>query len=163
MPDVIPYFMVKPSVLVESHDAVPVVVELQCMSNGVDATPEQDENTTETFCGTYTNYKPEVWTITITVVQSFGTDGLWTLMRPLVGTLVDYTITPDSREPVSVDNPALIGVALVKAFSFVSGSVGEASEFDLVLAGQGIPTSSVTPAAAQAQAAPEPEPEPQPA
>ena len=155
MPEVIPYQMIKP--LVRLGDDV-TGVEMQCYSNNVAVEVEQDETTSETYCGTYTNYKPEVWTITLTVLQSFGADGLWTMVKPLVGTTVEFAILPDADQPVSVDNPIMTGTARVKAFPFLSGAVNETNEFDIELGVQGMPTWSITEPAGLAA-----EPEPQPA
>jgi hypothetical protein len=133
-------------------------VDIACGANAVTAEPEQDENTVETFCGTYTSYKPEVWTITITAVQSFGAVGtdLWSQVRPLCGTVVPFALLPDASRVVGPDNPEMRGNASVKGFPFLDGAVGEASEFDLELAVQGVPTFSTTVVGTE-----EGEPEPQ--
>lgn len=120
-------------------------IELDCSANEVHTNVEQDESTVETFCGTYTNYKAEVWDITIQGVQSFGTDGLWNVLRPLVGTIVPFELLPDTDAAVSASNPLMQGTALVKAFPFIDAALGEASEFDVVFAVQGQPTWDITP------------------
>ena len=125
-------------------------VEIQCAANQVDATPEQDENSYETYCGTFTFYKPEVWTITVTAYQSFGTGGLWNLVRPMVGTTVPFELLPDADAVVSDDNVLMTGTVLVKAFPFLTGPAGEAHELDIELAVQGIPEFLTTPPAAAA-------------
>lgn len=134
-----PFQLVKPRIRL--GDAT-TGVDIQCGANQVDASPEQDETVQETFCGSYTFYKPEVWTITITALQSYGTGGLWNQVRPLVGTVVEFALLPDADAAVSDDNPEMSGTALVKGFPFISGPVGEASEFDLELAVQGTPDFS---------------------
>lgn len=156
MPDVVPFILQKPTIAL---GPVATEVEIQCSANQVEAAPEQDETTVETFCGTYTTYKPEVWTITIGALQSFGDDGLWTLVRPLVGTTVPFRLLPDSRVAASVDNPQMEGMATVKAFAFLNAEVGEASEFDLELAVQGEPTFTTTPGVTTLADEGEPEPE----
>lgn len=152
MPAVTPYYMVRPFI-----ELGPTVsgVELQCYANNVEITPEQDENTAKTFCGVYKSYGPVTWTITLTVLQSFGADGLWTLVQPMVGTVVPFVVTPAEGAP-SVDNPIMSGECLVKAFPFLSGAVNEPSEFDLELAVQGEPVFGIvapTMAAAGSEAA----------
>lgn len=143
MADVPPFILVKPRITI--GDSATTGVDIECNANQVEASPEQDENTVETFCGTYTTYKPEVWTITIGALQSFGTDGLWTNVHPLVNTVQPFEILPDGRVPVSADNPLMSGNAIVKGFPFLSGAVGEASEFDLELAVQGAPEWTTAP------------------
>jgi hypothetical protein len=136
-----PFIIVKPKILLGN---ITTGVTIECAANQVDASPEQDENTYETFCGTYTTYKPEKWVITVTALQSFGAAGLWTLVRPLVGTVTAFELLPDTSVARSVSNPAMVGNALVKAFPFLTSPVGEPSEFELVLAVQGVPTFPIT-------------------
>lgn len=131
-----PFVLVKPKILLGETGTE---VEIQCGANQVEASPEQDESTVETFCGTYTTYKPEQWTITVGALQSFGAGGLWTNLRPMCNTVVPFELLPDASAAPSVDNPSMTGTCLVKGFPFLSGAVGEASEFDLELAVQGAP------------------------
>lgn len=150
MPAVTPYYMNHPKITLGDPDAVPSTeVELQCFSNNVETNIDQDETTTKTFCGNYKSYGPETWTIVLTVLQSFGTTGLWTLVKPMVGTIVPFTLLPDADNPVSEDNPLMSGTCLVKAFPFLSGAVNEPSEFDLELAVQGLPDFAIVPPAAR--------------
>lgn len=136
MADPAPFILQKP--LLHVGDAV-TGVDIQCSANNVDAKPDQDTNTVETFCGSYTSYKAEKWTITITALQSYGTDGLWTKLRPLCNTVVAFELMPDADAIASVDNPTMTGTAILKGFPFMSGGVGEAMEFDLELGVQGEP------------------------
>ena len=142
MPPVPPYILQHPRITLDAGAATPI--DIECMANEVHTNVEQDENTIETFCGSYTTYKPEVWDLTVNAVESFGTDGLWTKVRPLVGTIVDVELLPDRDAAVSVDNPIWYGPGLVKAFPFIDGAIGEASEFDLIVAMQGTPQTSIT-------------------
>lgn len=140
MPAKVPYYMVKP--LISLGATTPV--EIQCFANNLETNVDQDESTAETFCGSYTTYKAEKWTIVVTCLQSFGADGLWNQIHPMVGTEVPFTILPDADQPVSADNPEMSGTARVKAFPFLSGAVNEAADFDLELAVQGMPVWSET-------------------
>jgi hypothetical protein len=137
-----PFVLVKPTILL--GDAL-TGIQIECGSNQIEAEPESDESTTETFCGTYTTYKPEVWTITLTALTSFGPAGLWNLVRPLAGQSTPFLITPDSSRPIGPDNVAMSGTAIVKPFAWLSAAVGETSDFDLILAVQGIPEFLETP------------------
>lgn len=136
-----PFLPVKPKIRV--GDAT-TGVDIECAAGELAVEVEQDEATTETFCGTYTTYKAEVWTITATVFPSYGAAGLWNLVRPLVGAVQPFAILPDAAAAVGVDNPMMTGTAIVKAFPFFAGSPGEPSSFDLVLAVQGTPTFATT-------------------
>jgi len=145
MPDVAPFILNHPRITLDAGGATPVSIE--CSANEVHTNVSQDETTVETFCGTYTSYKPEVWDVTLAALGSYGTEGLWTLVRPLVGQTVTFELLPDKDVVVSVDNPLMSGTCLVKAFPFIDGAIGEASEFDLVLAVQGVPTFDIVPVA----------------
>lgn len=140
MPDttitVPPFILVKPKILLGTAGSG---VDIACAANQVTAEPEQDENVTETFCGIYTNYKAEAWTITVTAVQSYGVGGLWNSVRPLCGTVVPFTLLPNGAIAAGPANPSMTGTCYVKGFPFIDGAVGEASEFDLELAVQGVP------------------------
>jgi hypothetical protein len=142
MADPVPHFMTKP-LLIIGPSATPVM-ELECAANNIDASADQDENDYNTYCGTYSSYGPEKWTITATILQSFGVDGVWTKLRPVVGTIQAFELRPDANDPRSIDNPAMTGNALVKAFPFLSGGVNEPSEIDIVLKVQGVPTMALT-------------------
>lgn len=137
-----PFVLVKPAI---SLDDGTNAVRFECGANQIVAAPDQDENTTETFCGSFTTYKPEVWTVTITSLTSFGPEGLWNNLRPLVGKVCDLLIIPTGADPISETNVALSARALVKAFTYLDAAVGETSEFDLELAIQGIPEFLETP------------------
>jgi hypothetical protein len=141
MANPIPFVLEHPSIILDYDGATPV--DVSCMANEVHTNVSQDETTVTTFCGQYTTYKPEVWDITLQGVESFGTDGLWTVLRPLVGQTVPFELIPDGSQPVSVDNPVMSGVATVKAFPFIDAAAGEASEYDVVLAVQGTPTFGI--------------------
>lgn len=128
-------------------------VEIHCGATNLDVAVDQDENTVETFCGSYTSYKAAVWTITVTLGQSYGTAGTWTLLQPLVNTIQPFSLQPDTTAP-SINNPNMSGNCLVKAFPFISAAPGEASEVDLVLAVQGAPLFGITaPAMMETEAA----------
>jgi hypothetical protein len=152
MPEKAPFILNHPKITVGAAAPGPVI-EIQCFANELHTNVEQDETTVETFCGSYTSFKPEKWDVTLAALQSYGTDGLWNQLRPLVGTTQPFTVLPDGDQPVSADNPEMSGNALVKAFPFVDGVVGESSAFDLVLAVQGEPVFDTTGALTQTASA----------
>ena len=153
MPDTIvtapPFIVTHPLIKI---GPVGSAVEFECPATNLDTAVDQSENTVETFCGTYTSYKAPKWTVTITVAQSYGAEGTWTLIEPMVGTVVPFEIQPDAAA-ASVDNPNMSGTAMVKAFPFISAGPGSVSEIDIVLAVQGEPTFGiVAPAMADVEA-----------
>jgi hypothetical protein len=156
MPDTtitaVPFVFKKPAIKI---GATGTSVDIACGANEIVAEAEQDENTIETFCGTYTSYKNPVWTVTVTALTSFGTGGLWNAIQPLAGTLQPFEIVPDGTQPISVTNPAMRGTAYIQWPAFLNGTVGEGSEFDLVLGVQGAPTFPTTPTVLEAGTASE--------
>ena len=132
-------------------------VDIACPATHVDLTPDQSDNTVETFCGSYTTYKPAKWTLTATVAQSYGTTGTWNLLQPLMDTIQPFVLQPDNTA-ASATNPVASGTAYVKAFAFIDGAPGEVSEIDIVLAVQGTPTwGIVAPTGLEAPTEPAPE------
>ena len=128
-------------------------VEISCAGTNLKAEPNQDSNTTKTFCGNYTTFADPDWTITVTIAQSYGTGGSWTVLQPLMGTTVPFEIRPD-QATASVDNPVMSGTCYVAWMSFVDAAPGEISEVDLVLTVQGQPAWGITsPTSAQAASA----------
>lgn len=125
-------------------------VDISCPGTNLVAEPSQDESTTVTFCGSYTSYKTPTWTITVTIAQSYGADGSWTLIQPLCGTIQPFELRPDEAT-ASVDNPVMSGEAFIGYLPFINAAPGEVSEVDLVLGVQGTPDFGiVSPAGAAA-------------
>lgn len=137
MPMPIPYVMRKPRITLDADGATPI--EISCSSNEVHAIPEADESTWETFCGSGTVYKAEVWTVELNVLQSFGTDGFWNLVRPLVGTVTNFELLPDADAAVGPGNLLMKGPAVVKPFGFLDGPIGEVCEITVEFGMQGTP------------------------
>lgn len=143
--DAPPFIPVKPKIAI---GAVANQLQIECAANELSVEVDQDETTIETWCGSYTTYKPEQWTITVAVFPSYGltgagTIGLWNNLRPLVGSVQDFEILPNGAAVASPTNPKMSGKCLVKAFPFYMGAVGEPQSFDLEIAVQGVPTFAV--------------------
>lgn len=136
-----PFVPVKPTIKIGTGGTA---VQIECAGGELVVAPEQDQNEVETFCGVFTYYKPEKWMITLTAYVSYGADGLWNALRPLVGTTQTFQILPDAATAVGVGNPKMSGSCRVKGFPFFSGGPGEPTSFDLELAVLGIPTFATT-------------------
>lgn len=130
-----PHIYTKPSIRL--GDAT-TGVQVECSATHVTLAPDQDENTIETFCGTFTSYKAEKWLLTVTGAMSYGATGLWTLLRPLAGSLIEFAVTPD-QGAVSAANPEASGTGYLKGFAFIDADPGGGTETDIVLGVQGIP------------------------
>lgn len=142
-----PFTLDHPSILIGDATSG---VQIECAGTNLTAEPNADENTTKTFCGNYTNYSIPTWTVTVTIAQSYGADGAWTLIHPLCGTVQPFAIKPDIAT-ASVDNPVMTGEAFIGYLPFIDAAPGEVSEVDLVLGVQGEPDFGITdPVAASA-------------
>src|SRR5262245_10534759 len=131
-------------------------VEISCPATHVTLEPNQDENTVDTFCGSYTTYKKPVWTLTTTIALSYGTGGVYDALYPLMGTLQPWQVQPDNGAP-SASNPNFSGTGYVQYVSVVDADPGGASEVDCVIAVQGAIVKGIT-APAMAEVAAEEEP-----
>src|SRR5687767_4328171 len=58
-------------------------------------------------------------TITLEVLQSFGADGLWNVLKPLEGQLVYFSFSPNGTTTAGATNPIATGQCYVPAISFV--------------------------------------------
>lgn len=121
-------------------------VEFECSIEELHADVDQDDVTVDTFCGSFTSYKPEKWTITATAYPSYGTTppGLWNSLRPLVGTSQVFELRPDGVATASPTNPSMTGSGRLKAFPFYAGKLGEPQSIDLEIAVQGAPVWATT-------------------
>ena len=145
-----PFILEHPSVIIGDQLTG---VAIDCAGTNLTVGVDQDENTIETYCGTYTSYKPPKWTVTFTLVQSYGAGSTWELIHPLCGTEQPFAIKPDIAT-ASVDNPVMTGTCIVKHLPFIDAPPGEASEVDLELKVQGQPAWGETdPTATTAQSA----------
>lgn len=134
-----PYIVTKPSIKIGPTGSE---VSVECAATNFEHSIDQDENTTDTFCGSYTSFGPQKHTLTMTIAQSYGAAGSWTLLQPMVGTVQPFVVTPGIGA-VSVDNPVMSGSAVVKALPFMNAGPGEVSEVDLELAVQGQPAFGI--------------------
>jgi hypothetical protein len=137
----VPFIPVAPKLFIGATGAG---VAIECAAQDIDISPDQDENTVETFCSVTTSYKPARWTITASCYQSYGATGLWTALSPMAGTVQQFAFVPDRAVAVSVDNPMMTGSAFVKAFAFYAAAVGTPNAIDVILAVRGAPTFAIT-------------------
>lgn len=137
----VPFIPVAPKLFIGATGAG---VAIECAAQDIDISPDQDENSVETFCSVTTSYKPAKWTITASCYLSYGTSGLWTALSPFAQTVAPFAFVPDRSVAVSVDNPMMSGTAYVKAFAFYAAAVGTPNAVDVILAVRGTPTFVIT-------------------
>jgi len=142
-----PFVLNKPTVTIDGND-------ITCLCHQVTFAPDQDTNDYDTFCAHYTSYGPLKMTITLSMFVSYGTDGMWTILKPLENTVVTLTVTPAALPVVAgtVDNPTASAQVQVPGIPFMDAGVGEASDVDLDFVVQGNVTYTPVPAALEASA-----------
>jgi len=105
--------------------------EMKCHGRRIRLNADEDRDGA-TFCDPYgSSYVGE-----IEVFQSFGVDGLETLIRPLVNTIVQVVYTPTElgvAEDPSEANPQYRFDARVPPFAIVDAGIREFSPFTLSL------------------------------
>jgi hypothetical protein len=132
-----PQFITSPYIQIGTTGSA---VIFSAAASHVTLSPDQDENTVETFGGVYTSYKAEKWILEASIPMSYTvTTGAWTALRALANTVQPFEVRPSSAT-VGTSNPKATGSVYVKGFSFIDAGPGEASEVDLVFACQGVPT-----------------------
>lgn len=128
------------------------VVDLTCLTNGVETAVDQDQNDYSTFCGVFYTVGPEKWSMVVTAYASFGPTGggLWPQLRPMVGKVVTAEVIPNGALAVSATNPSFTLEGILKAFPFIAGTAGEASEIEVTVLGTKAPVLSIVPGALEA-------------
>src|SRR5215470_9422188 len=71
-------------------------VEFHCAATNLAVEVTQDEDTKDTFCGSYTTYKAPKWIITASSAMSYGAAGLWNLLQPMMGTSHPFEVRPSN-------------------------------------------------------------------
>ena len=136
----------KPAVTIKEKVAG-TAINLECHAREVALTAEDSETDIETYCAPgATRPGKTTWTAEILSLQSFGTDGLWTVLSPLSRKLCTFTILPDATAPAGVDNPLATFDAYLPTIPFLTrAAIGEPSEIELTMTTVGAPVFSVTP------------------
>lgn len=138
-----PFRLDGPSFLIGATD--PPTIELAGNGRRVTIVPAQEFEDVETFSnpggeapGLIRN------TISLEVLQSFGADGLWNVLKPLEGTLVYFQFLLDGDSPEGVGNPMMTGQCYVPAVPFIDAGVRKFSTFTLEFKVSGVPVFDTT-------------------
>lgn len=141
-----PFRLDGPSFKIGAED--PPTLELSSNGRRVTILPTQEMEDVETFSnpggqapGLIRN------TIGLEVLQSFGADGLWNILKPLEGELVYFTFTPDGDAAVSESNPMMTGQCWVPAVPYLDAGVRKFSSFTMEFGVYGIPEFVTVPVA----------------
>lgn len=127
------YTMDDPSILIGA-------TELKCLASQVSLIPSDKFISVETFCNPG-GEKPSTttWELKVTILQSFGVDGAWNVLRALTqGSTQTIVLKPDSAA-VAVGNPSATMAVYMPSVPFVDSSVGETTSYDLMFKVIGAP------------------------
>ena len=102
------------------------VVEMKCHGRRIRINADEDPDGA-TFCDPYGSS----YTAELEVFQSFGADGLETVLRPLVNTIENFIYTPADGVAASVDNPHFRFDARVPPFPVIDAGIREFSPFTI--------------------------------
>jgi hypothetical protein len=124
-----PFKLTDPSFILDPDT---LAVELKCSSRQITHTVDYETTDDSTFCEPSAEGIGKVTeTIELTVLQSFGTDGLWNLLSPLALTVVDFQLFTVAGIWAE-DSPVMTGTCMVPPVPLVDAEVGANTEMTLV-------------------------------
>jgi hypothetical protein len=122
------------------------LVELACMVNHIELSPDVSVTTLDTMCGSRDYPGTVKWSLVATLYQSFdpqATEDVLSAAVELSSTV--FQVIGYRDQAVSDTNPMWSGTVIPKPYSPINGDAGDASTIDLEWSVEGTPTKSVTP------------------
>lgn len=149
MPDPAPVILYSPDLTIDGQS-------LKCLMSHVEMTPDVSTVEVKTSCGIKEYPGTVKWTLKASLYHSFDPVGTNAVLTAAVAAAVpvDFTVLPNSNEPVSATNPEYFGQLIPQPFTPLSGDVGDASSFDLEWSITGwvlVPTTNIVPAGLAAE------------
>ena len=133
MPTAAPYRAILPEITIGTSD-------IKCHVRKIKLTPEQKYADVETFCNPGGQIPTTAtWTLELELLQSFGTDGIWNILRPLQGTQQTIVVYPGTGTTPAVANPEATFDAWIPNLPFLDASPGSTMPFSLTLSVIGVP------------------------
>jgi hypothetical protein len=122
------------------------LVELACVTNHVELTPDVSVTSLDTMCGSIDYPGTVKWALIATFYQSLEAGATEDTLSAAVefGGAVPFEIVPYKSQPVSATNPRWYGELIPQPYSPINGDAGEASEVEIEWAVLGEPTKSIT-------------------
>ena len=123
-----PFKLTDPSLILDPDgDAI----ELKCSSRQIKHTISWATLDDSTFCEPSAEGIGKVTeTIELTVLQSFGTEGLWNLLSRLALTVVDFQLFTIA-DLWATDSPVMTGTCMVPPVPLIDAGIGENTELTL--------------------------------
>ena len=138
-----------------SPDGLPTgLVELACVTNHLELSPDVTVTTLDTFCGSKDYPGQTKWALIATLYQSFDVDATEEVLSAAValGDPVAFEIVPYKSQPISATNPAWSGEVIPQPYSPINGDAGDASTVELEWSLVGPPAKRITAALTSAVA-----------
>ena len=123
------------------------LVELACVTNHIELTPDVSITTLDTMCGSVDYPGTVKWQLIATLYQSFDPDATEETLSAAVefGEAVPFALIGYKSKPVGPTNPEWSGMVIPQPYSPINGDAGDASEVELEWSVVGEPTKSVVP------------------
>lgn len=122
-----PFKLVNPSFLLGTGTPV----EIKCSARNIKHTVDVSTTDDSTFCEPGAEGIGQIKeSIELTVLQSFGAEGLWNLLAPLQLTVVAFELFSVAAT-VAVGSPKMTGTCLVPIVPFLDAGIRENTELTL--------------------------------
>lgn len=144
----LPLILTDASLKIGTAPDVTSLVELACVANHIELSPDISITTLDTMCGSKDYPGVVKWSLIATLYQSFDADATEDTLSAAVdgGVPVPFEILGYKSQPVSASNPAWTGFVIPQPYSPINGDAGDASSIDLEWSLDGPPTKSIIPA-----------------
>lgn len=118
------------------------LVELACVANHVEISPDVSTTTLDTMCGSKDYPGTTKWSLIVTLYQSFDPNATEEVLSSalLDGGPVPFAVRGYRSKPVGIDNPEWVGTVIPQPYSPINGDAGDASEVELEWSIDGAPT-----------------------
>jgi hypothetical protein len=144
----LPLILTNGSIKIATDDTTTTLVELACVANHMELSPDVSITTLDTMCGSKDYPGVVKWSLVATLYQSFDVGATEdTLSAALAfGAPVAFSVSGYRDRPIGPDNPEWTGLVIPKPYSPINGDAGDASTVELEWSLSGEPTKNVTPA-----------------
>ena len=135
------------SIKIGTTEGATTLVELACVANHVELSPDVSTTTLDTMCGSVDYPGTVKWSLIATLYQSFDAGATEETLSAAVAAdgPVPFEIMGYKSQPVSATNPMWSGEVIPQPYSPINGDAGDASTVDLEWSVVGEPTKSTTP------------------
>ena len=133
MPEPLPLILDNASLMIAPGPDPAVLVELACLANHVELTPDVSVTTLDTFCGSRDYPGTVNWALIATLYQSFDPAATEEVLSAAVesGVPVAFEVKGYRDKPTSATNPKWTGECIPQPYSPINGDAGDASTIEI--------------------------------